>query len=381
MTSNGPRAMAALDGAAETPLKPDDKNREFGAKPDRVDGLGPRLDAKGDVRLERNELSYREYSTREAHAGDVTPREAKDSKNDSSRNLLANRIDHYRNEYVNRDTRDFRPDYRGDVTPRDQPKQDQFAHHRYQNTVNRRDANQSQLSVTAVQRLPQQQPLNVSTLNSSKHSLGGTSSSASPGGRAVAPQSKFPNGGLNISRVTTSAQSGRGGMSTLNPANFVPANVSRFMNRSKEAGIKEMLTSLGLLCLVSLLLALLSLIFLLKISPATSTEVRELLRADQLAVSVISADEYVVVYEVTLALCALTLSLNLCCLLVCAIQFLFAVKLVNSSAGAAGRSLFFYLFIFVGTFPRYLFIFELFSIHDPFKRNLGYRGVQSLIRS
>lgn len=340
--------MAALEGAAETPLKPDDKNREFGAKPDRVDGLGPRLDAKGDVRLERNELSYRDYSTREAHAGDVTPRDAKDSKNDSSRNLLANRIDHYRNEYVNRDNRDFRPDYRGDGTPRDQPnKQDQFAHHRYQNTVNRRDANQSQLSVTAVQRLPQQQPLNVSTLNSSKHSLGGTSSSASPGGRGVAPPiSKFHNGGLNISRVTTSGQSGRGGMSTLNPANFVPANVSRFMNRSKEAGIKEMLTSLGLLCLVSLLLALLSLIFLLKISPATSTEVRELLRADQLAVSVISADEYVVVYEVTLALCALTLSLNLCCLLVCAIQFLFAVKLVNSSAGAAGRSLhFLYLFL------------------------------------
>lgn len=32
----------------------------------------------------------------------------------------------------------------------------------------------------------------------------------------------------------------------------------------------------------------------------------------------------------TLALCALSLSLNLCCLLVCAIQFLFAVKLLRS---------------------------------------------------
>jgi hypothetical protein len=39
------------------------------------------------------------------------------------------------------------------------------------------------------------------------------------------------------------------------------------------------------------------------------------------------------VYEVTLALCALSLSLNLCCLLVCAIQFLFAVKLVKSAQG------------------------------------------------
>jgi ABC-type sulfate transport system permease component len=103
------------------------------------------------------------------------------------------------------------------------------------------------------------------------------------------------------------------------------------MTRSKEAGIKEMLTSLGLLCLVSLLLALLSLIFLLKISPMTNADMRDMRRTEQL--TIISADEYVVVYEVTLALCALTLSLNLCCLLVCAIQFLFAVKLVKSPQG------------------------------------------------
>jgi ABC-type sulfate transport system permease component len=101
------------------------------------------------------------------------------------------------------------------------------------------------------------------------------------------------------------------------------------MTQSKEAGIKEMLTSLGLLCLVSLLLALLSLIFLLKISPMSPTGMRDMRRTEQL--TIISPEEYVVVYEVTLALCALTLSLNLCCLLVCAIQFLFAVKLVKSA--------------------------------------------------
>ncbi|XP_077299222.1 uncharacterized protein LOC143920279 isoform X2 [Arctopsyche grandis] len=341
---NGTRIMAAQrdatasgDAPAEAPLKTEPPgNREFG---NRVDGLGPRTDAKGDVRAE---LVYREprseYATREPHGGDVTPRETApqkppEPKSDSSRN----RIDHHRSEYH---SRDFRSDYRGDVTPRElAAKQDQFAHHRYQNTVNRRDANlsmnQSQLSVTAVQRLPQQQPLNVSTLNSSKHSLGGTSSSASPGGRLAPPQGKFPNGGL---RVNVAGTGGGRALATLTPANLVPANVSRFMNRSKEAGIKEMLTSLGLLCLVSLLLALLSLIFLLKISPASASEVRELVRAEQMAVSIISADEYVVVYEVTLALCALTLSLNLCCLLVCAIQFLFAVKLVNSSAGIGGRT-------------------------------------------
>lgn len=47
-------------------------------------------------------------------------------------------------------------------------------------------------------------------------------------------------------------------------------------------------------------------------------------------------DDYTIVYDVTLALCALSLSLNLCCLLVCAIQFLFAVKLVKA-AHRSGR--------------------------------------------
>ncbi|KAL7742499.1 hypothetical protein ACLKA6_005658 [Drosophila palustris] len=86
-------------------------------------------------------------------------------------------------------------------------------------------------------------------------------------------------------------------------------------------GPREVLTSLGLLCLVSLLLALLSLIFLLKISPNS--------RDDALTRS-ISSEDFNIVYDVTLALCALSLSLNLCCLLVCAIQFLFAVKLLRS---------------------------------------------------
>ncbi|XP_013108589.2 uncharacterized protein LOC106087918 [Stomoxys calcitrans] len=92
-------------------------------------------------------------------------------------------------------------------------------------------------------------------------------------------------------------------------------------NKSKHGpGPREALTSLGLLCLVSLLLALLSLIFLLKISPNA--------REDALTRS--SPEDFIIVYDVTLALCALSLSLNLCCLLVCAIQFLFAVKLVRS---------------------------------------------------
>ena len=112
----------------------------------------------------------------------------------------------------------------------------------------------------------------------------------------------------------------------LNTSALVPANVSRFMLLSKEAGVKEMILSLGLLCLVSLLLALLALVSLLKISPADAATVSRMR-------DVLSEDELTVVYSVTLAMCALTLSLNLCCLLVCAIQFLFAVRLVRSPQG------------------------------------------------
>ncbi|KAB0801129.1 hypothetical protein PPYR_05483 [Photinus pyralis] len=161
----------------------------------------------------------------------------------------------------------------------------------------------------------QQYPLNVSqlthttNLDNSKHSIGNS---------LLSTGNKTLNGGLNISRVRN------------------PSTVNKFITKSKQIGVKEMLVSLGLLCLVSLLLALLSLIFLLKISPVTAHDIRELLRAEQL--TVITAEEYVVVYEVTLALCALTLSLNLCCLLVCAIQFLFAVKLVKSQHGGSDRT-------------------------------------------
>ena len=51
---------------------------------------------------------------------------------------------------------------------------------------------------------------------------------------------------------------------------------------------------------------------------------------DQFLSSMLEVDT---VYHVTVAMCALTLSLNLSCLLVCAIQFLFAAKLVKSPNG------------------------------------------------
>lgn len=157
-------------------------------------------------------------------------------------------------------------------------------------------------------------PLNVSTLDSSKHSVGGTSASVSPG--AQPPTSTAP-----VSVVAPLPVSSPPKLANGSAPGVPPPRPSSHRNRSTRAATEEALTSLALLCLVSLLLALLALLFLLKISaPATS-----------------APEEFAVVYEVTLALCALTLSLNLCCLLVCAIQFLFAVKLVHSPSAPNGR--------------------------------------------
>lgn len=242
-------------------------------------------------------------------------------------------------------------------------------------SVHRYPLNHSQSSVNNLsQRLNgvhHSHALNLSILSASKHSV----NSASPIAGITDPaatrqfnhqkvihlQDNRPkvNGGLDISRLDMSRLSRIPSQATPSPAHTVhmlqtptanppkqqnqgacsgPLNsswstssLSKYRQRSgqdnseanqhpQQTGVKEMLTSLGLLCLVSLLLALLSLVFLLKISPLTVTPS-----------SLISPEEYAIVYEVTLALCALALSLNLCCLLVCAIQFLFTVKLVKSS--------------------------------------------------
>ena len=112
----------------------------------------------------------------------------------------------------------------------------------------------------------------------------------------------------------------------LNSSVLMPANVSKFMLMSKEAGVRVTITSLGLFCLVSLLLSLLSFVFLLKISPTGSGN-------EDYQFEFLSSSDFESLYEVTLTLSALTLVLNLCCLVVCAIQFLFAIKLVKSTHG------------------------------------------------
>ncbi|XP_033362180.1 nuclear transcription factor Y subunit gamma-like [Bombus vosnesenskii] len=223
-------------------------------------------------------------------------------------------------------------------------------------STHRHPLNHSQLSVNNLsQRLNHSHALNLSTLSTSKHSVnsvspvaGGNNNnnnnnnlSTTLGVISPAPlhQDSRPkaNGGFDISRPsrlpsqatpspapalqgTTTGGQLTGPGSTAYPLNASWSSSLSRNHKDHEVSAKETLTSLGLLCLVSLLLALLSLIFLLKISPLTVTPS-----------SLISPEEYTIVYEVTLALCALALSLNLCCLLMCAIQFLFTVKLVKTS--------------------------------------------------
>ncbi|XP_076646864.1 uncharacterized protein LOC143355694 [Halictus rubicundus] len=229
-------------------------------------------------------------------------------------------------------------------------------------STHRHPLNHSQLSVNNLsQRLNHSHALNLSTLSTSKHSVNSVSPVAGGNnnnninsnnnnnvsttlGHTVITQVPLhhdnrpkANGGFDISRLSrlpsqatpspapvlqqpTAGAPLTGVGSTAYPLNASWSSSLSRNHKDQEAGAKETLTSLGLLCLVSLLLALLSLIFLLKISPLTVTPS-----------SLISPEEYTIVYEVTLALCALALSLNLCCLLVCAIQFLFTVKLVKTS--------------------------------------------------
>ena len=152
------------------------------------------------------------------------------------------------------------------------------------------------------------------------------------------------NGGLNLSR-NTETLSRTGTAREQRTKAGAGNNVSNLMLLTTESGVKEMIQSLGLLCLVSLLLALGSLssrhsynqdingflsgslVFLLKILP--SPPVAGVVK-DQFLSSMLEVDT---VYHVTVAMCALTLSLNLSCLLVCAIQFLFAAKLVKAPNG------------------------------------------------
>ncbi|XP_069950948.1 uncharacterized protein [Cherax quadricarinatus] len=161
--------------------------------------------------------------------------------------------------------------------------------------------------------------LNMSSLSSSKHSVGGNSGSGSPGTTTVTrttglDQSRDHSHLTDLSHIThlspiPHADLSKATISSKRSAGLLP----RFITLTRSTESRGALTSLGLLCLTSLLLALLALTFLVELTPLAH-----------------DADS---VQEVTLALAALTLSLDLSCLLICAAQFIFAVKLAKSPNG------------------------------------------------
>lgn len=109
-------------------------------------------------------------------------------------------------------------------------------------------------------------------------------------------------------------------------------------------GLRELLSSLALMCILSLLTSFLALFFLQRSCPISLfSEDSSLLNGSpskKLSTSPSSAlnhriaanaKEYMRVYQISISLSTLTLCFDLCCLFVCCIQFLSIVKLMKSS--------------------------------------------------
>ena len=108
----------------------------------------------------------------------------------------------------------------------------------------------------------------------------------------------------------------------------------------QPSGVKEMLAALALMCLLSLLTAFLALFFLQRTTPVITVsdgndDSKGLLShgVTQTRLSSLNMKEYLKVSQISLSLSTLTISLNLCCLFVCCIQFLSAAKLLNTPQG------------------------------------------------
>lgn len=110
-------------------------------------------------------------------------------------------------------------------------------------------------------------------------------------------------------------------------------------------GLYGLLSSLAFMCLLSLLMAFLALHFLQRTAPTVSVaedavDSHKLTRTTSHGIGVsqtrvlVNAREYVRVSQISVALITLTISLNLCCLFVCCIQFLSAVKLLKTPQGS-----------------------------------------------
>ncbi|XP_022238479.1 uncharacterized protein LOC111085209 [Limulus polyphemus] len=170
---------------------------------------------------------------------------------------------------------------------------------------------------------------NFSFLNTSKHSLATGSPTGGAGLTNLTMTSTPGKPLLDLSRATTGHPS-----MNLSRHTLTPAKTDLHTKDPGDHGIYHTLASLALLCLLALMMAFLALFFLQKIGPLTlnmgngksfSTESPKKI--------VVGSEEFITVYQVSVALSTLTVSLNLCCLFVCSIQFLFAIKLMKAPQG------------------------------------------------
>lgn len=138
----------------------------------------------------------------------------------------------------------------------------------------------------------------------------------------------------------------------LNTSNISPLKSSKVLNDQEinniinlnNQGIHEILASLALMCLLSLLMAFLALFFLQRTGPIVALpEDSNNIDGNQKAnrnvnhlnrIKIIgNSKEYLRVFQISVSLSTLTISLDLCCLFVCCIQFLAAVKLLKTHFG------------------------------------------------
>ncbi|XP_018008204.1 uncharacterized protein LOC108665915 [Hyalella azteca] len=97
--------------------------------------------------------------------------------------------------------------------------------------------------------------------------------------------------------------------------------------RRISSSSRGLLQTLGFLCLTSLIMASLALTFLLELIPSDG------LTSDASGSNSSAVLPYKVARDVSIPLAAVTLSLDLFCLLVCAAQFMFALKLQQTAGG------------------------------------------------
>ncbi|XP_023236113.1 uncharacterized protein LOC111635391 [Centruroides sculpturatus] len=158
--------------------------------------------------------------------------------------------------------------------------------------------------------LPHRSDLNVGSLGASKYSLGtGTFDAGPPHDGSCRPLLDLSVAGLYPPRWT-GGRPGSGGR---------PES-----EEEEERGVYRTLASLALLCLLSLPLSFLALFFLQRAGPAPSPDGEE---------ATVSGRDGATVHQVSVALGTLTVCLDLCCLFVCCLQFLFALKLLQTPRG------------------------------------------------